>query len=85
MACGAERAWASALALLLLNDHVLKCSGFLPGAVTGKLSDLAGLVVAPVLAAVLAALLVGPGCGVRRPPLISFGIVAGFGDLGAAD
>ncbi|WP_066935324.1 hypothetical protein [Microtetraspora fusca] len=40
-----------ALAVLLLNDHVLK--GLWPGPVTGKLSDVAGLVVAPPLAALL--------------------------------
>ncbi|MCC7537213.1 MAG: hypothetical protein IT379_13405, partial [Deltaproteobacteria bacterium] len=44
-----QPAWWAALALLLLNDHVLKGAGLLPGFVTGKLSDLAGLVVAPVL------------------------------------
>ena len=44
--------WCS-LAILLLNDHVLKHAGVLPGAVTGKLSDFAGLIVAPVLAAAL--------------------------------
>lgn len=42
-----------ALALLAVNDHLLKGAGLLPGALTGKLSDLAGLVVAPVLAAAL--------------------------------
>jgi hypothetical protein len=41
--------WA-ALALLLLNDHVLKRAALLPDTVTGKLSDFAGLLVAPVLA-----------------------------------
>jgi outer membrane protein assembly factor BamB len=57
----AERALASplwwlALALLVLNDHLLKHSGVFPGALTGKLSDVAGLVVAgPLLAALLAA------------------------------
>jgi hypothetical protein len=40
-----------ALGLLVLNDHVLKGSA-VPGWITGKLSDLAGLVVAPVLVAV---------------------------------
>lgn len=38
-----------AVVVLLLNDHVLKGSGFLPNPVTGKLSDFAGLVVLPVL------------------------------------
>lgn len=43
-----------ALAVLLLNDHVLKGSGWASGAVTGKLSDFAWLVVAPVALARLA-------------------------------
>jgi hypothetical protein len=42
-----------ALAILLLNDHVLKGAGVLPGALTGKLSDFAGLLVAPVVLASL--------------------------------
>lgn len=45
--------WWSAVATLALNDHVLKGAGVLPDAVTGKLSDAAGLLVAPVLLAVL--------------------------------
>lgn len=49
-----------ALVLLVVNDHVLKEAW--PGWVTGKLSDVAGLVVAPLLVAVPLALL-----GVRRP------------------
>jgi hypothetical protein len=44
--------WWWALALLVANDHVLKGRGWLPPALTGKLSDFAGLVVAPVLLAV---------------------------------
>jgi hypothetical protein len=44
--------WWCALAVLVVNDHVLKGSGLLPGVVTGKLSDVAGLLVAPVLVAV---------------------------------
>jgi hypothetical protein len=43
--------WIAALVLLIVNDHLLKGSGLLPGAVTGKLSDFAGLIVAPVLLA----------------------------------
>lgn len=43
-----------ALVTLLANDHVLKGSGWLPGWVTGKLSDFAGLYVAALLLAVLA-------------------------------
>ncbi|MDC3960055.1 hypothetical protein [Polyangium jinanense] len=45
--------WLGSLAVLALNDHVLKGAGILPGAITGKLSDFAGLVVAPVLLAAL--------------------------------
>lgn len=41
-------AFLAAVVLLVVNDHVLKGSGLLPAAVTGKLSDVAGLVVAPV-------------------------------------
>src|SRR5687767_11677061 len=44
--------WA-ALAVLLLNDHVLKGAGLVPGLVTGKLSDVAGLFVAPPLLATI--------------------------------
>jgi hypothetical protein len=43
----------TALVLLLVNDHVLKQANVLPGALTGKLSDFAGLLVAPVLLAAL--------------------------------
>lgn len=42
--------WA-AVGLLVLNDHFLKGSGLLPGWLTGKLSDFAGLFVAPPLLA----------------------------------
>jgi uncharacterized protein YjeT (DUF2065 family) len=41
------------LALLLLNDHVLKHAGVLPSWLTGTLSDIAGMVVAPIMVAVL--------------------------------
>lgn len=37
------------VALLLLNDHVLKGANVLPGWLTGKLSDVAGLVFFPLL------------------------------------
>lgn len=46
-------AWWVALALLIANDHVFKGSGLLPAEVTGKLSDFAGLLVAPVLLAIV--------------------------------
>lgn len=45
--------WVGALALLVANDHWLKGSGLLPDVMTGKLSDFAGLLVAPVLLATL--------------------------------
>lgn len=43
----------AALALLALNDHVLKGAGMLPGWLTGKLSDFTGLYFAPLLLAEL--------------------------------
>jgi hypothetical protein len=45
--------WWAALATLLVNDHLLKGAGLLPGWITGKLSDVAGMIVAPALAASL--------------------------------
>jgi len=45
--------WLVSLGLLVLNDHFLKGSGILPAVLTGKLSDFAGLVVAPALLVVL--------------------------------
>lgn len=44
----------AAVALLVLNDHALKGSGLLPGAITGKLSDVAGLFFFPLLLTSLA-------------------------------
>ncbi|APR80760.1 Hypothetical protein A7982_06107 [Minicystis rosea] len=57
------RSWASdlrrplplaAVAVLAFNDHVLKGSGLLPGWITGKLSDVAGLFFFPILLVALA-------------------------------
>lgn len=45
--------WLGALGLLVLNDHALKGAGLLPGWLTGKLSDFAGMLVAPVILAVI--------------------------------
>jgi hypothetical protein len=45
--------WLAALLLLALNDHWLKHVGLLPGWFTGKLSDFAGLYLAPALLAAL--------------------------------
>lgn len=44
----------SSTLLLLLNDRVFKGSGLLPGVLTGKLSDVAGMFVAPLVLAALA-------------------------------
>jgi hypothetical protein len=51
----AHPAYWVALAVLLLNDHVLKGGGYAlaPSWLTGKLSDFAGLIVAPPLLALL--------------------------------
>jgi hypothetical protein len=53
----------AAVGLLALNDHVLKGARVLPGAVTGKLSDFAGLFFFPLL---LAAGVRGASLVVRR-------------------
>ncbi len=45
--------WWGALVLLVVNDQLLKGSGILPAVFTGKLSDLAGLIVAPVVLAAI--------------------------------
>lgn len=45
--------WVAALVVLIVNDHYLKTAGVLPGWLTGKLSDFAGLFVAPALLAAL--------------------------------
>lgn len=47
-------AWIACLVLLATNDHVLKGAGVLPGWLTGKASDFAGLFVAPALLALIA-------------------------------
>lgn len=49
----------SALGVLVVNDHWLKGAGVLPGWLTGKLSDFAGLVVAHVVGFVLVRQCVG--------------------------
>ncbi|MFO0591141.1 MAG: hypothetical protein U0441_26585 [Polyangiaceae bacterium] len=59
-----------ALVTLVVNDHWLKGARILPGVVTGKLSDFAGLVVAPVLLATL----LGARTNARRAA--AFGLVA---------
>jgi len=64
--------WWFALALLLVNDHLLKGAGIVPGWLTGKLSDFAFLVVLPILAATLLPVRL-PG---RR--LVAFAVVVGI-------
>ncbi len=64
----------AALVLLALNDHVLKQAW--PGFVTGKLSDVAGLVVAPLLLAVPLAALGVRRCDVTAVLLTGAGFVA---------
>lgn len=64
--------WITALFFLVLNDHVLKGAGLLPTAVTGKLSDVAGLLVAPWLLAILVR-------ARRRPALFAAHAAGGVG------
>jgi hypothetical protein len=64
--------WWAALALLVVNDRFLKGGGLAPGWLTGKLSDFAFLLVAPVLASALIPVRL-PG---RRA--IAVGVVSGL-------
>jgi hypothetical protein len=61
-----------ALATLLVNDHLLKAAW--PGIVTGKLSDVAGLVLAPPLLATLV-LLVAPRAPTRAVAVLAMAAV----------
>jgi hypothetical protein len=45
--------WLGACALLLVNDHVFKGAGIIAELATGKLSDFAGMIVAPSVLATL--------------------------------
>ena len=66
--------WLGSLAVLAVNDHVLKGAGVLPEFVTGKLSDVAGMLVAPLLlAAVLGTVFGARG---RRTWLLAHAAVA---------
>ncbi|HXU63881.1 MAG TPA: hypothetical protein VN962_19420, partial [Polyangia bacterium] len=88
--------WWSALAVLAANDHILKGAGVLPGWLTGKLSDFAFLIVAPVLVACLlpaawrprrAVALIGtiaPFAAGKLSPAFSHALVAAVGHLGIA-
>lgn len=63
--------WWAALAVLVLNDHVLKGAGVVDGAITGKLSDVAGLMVAPAVLATMMAI------GSRRGLAWIHGLIGG--------
>lgn len=63
----------AAVALLALNDHLLKGSGFAPGWLTGKLSDFAGLFFFPLFLATLAGLVFR---GARASRLVVFSAAA---------
>ncbi len=71
----------AAVAALALNDHVLKGSGALPGWITGKLSDFAGLFFFPILLAALARgaskLALGRDIDDRRALAAAAGLVTG--------
>lgn len=45
--------WLGALAVLAVNDHLLKGAALVPAGLTGKLSDIAGMLVAPTLLAAI--------------------------------
>lgn len=66
----------AAVAVLLVNDHLLKGAGWLPGAVTGKLSDVAGLFFFPIFLFVLARSLFGGREGERGLAYLSAGATA---------
>jgi hypothetical protein len=86
--------WWAALFVLVVNDHVLKGAGVLPGWLTGKLSDFAGLIVAPVLAAWIArartprvralafAAVVASFCAIKLSPAAASAAVRAVGWLG---
>jgi hypothetical protein len=86
-AAGVALAWLShpltvlALVTLVLNDHVLKAA--FPGWWTGKLSDVAGLVLAPPLVALLLAML-APKAGSAPVALITTGVLLPLALLGVA-
>lgn len=76
----------AALALLVVNDHVLKAAH--PGPVTGKLSDVAGMILAPPLLAALVGLIAPrlPFRWVAVASIVTVGVGFGFvkaGEYGA--
>jgi hypothetical protein len=71
-----------ALGLLLLNDHVLKAAW--PGPVTGKLSDLAGLIFFPLLMVSAAELALALVSRWRRPGVGLLALAVGVSGIGFA-
>jgi hypothetical protein len=65
----------AAVALLVINDHLLKAR--YPGWITGKLSDVAGLVFFPLLVAALWEL--GGGPGARRTAVLTTAVLTALG------
>ncbi len=74
--------WITALLILGLNDHVLKHATVLPSQITGKLSDVAGMFVAPALLATL--LRVRTLSGLRRAYVAVFAVFAAINLIPAA-
>jgi hypothetical protein len=70
----ARRIFLGAVALLVANDWVLKGAGLLPGWLTGKLSDLAGMLVAPVVLGVLLAFARVPPAALRLVAAAAVGL-----------
>ncbi len=56
----------AAMAILGINDHILKGSGYLPGIITGKLSDFAGLFFFPLFLTALLNTFMFAGFRLRR-------------------
>jgi hypothetical protein len=74
----------ASLAVLVVNDHVLKAAA--PGWVTGKLSDVAGLVFLPFLLVALADVLRRRGTsGVRTATLAAVVTAVGFAAVKLAE
>lgn len=71
----------AAAAVLAVNDHLLKGAGLVPAAITGKLSDVAGLLLAGVVAVALARGAVGAVTGAlpRRDRRLGVGALTAVG------
>lgn len=71
----------TALVLLVTNDHILKGAGLVPSAITGKLSDVAGLFLAAILGVCLVrgAALLALGWAPRRDGRAATATLLGIG------